>query len=456
MEDYHRQLLQYTISIFDADGGLLRSVKNDSGQMDVLVQRGLDSDIVLSRRRVGEGIAGKVARDGYPIRFSGKATEDCMEEERRYPHLLIFPVSIQGKIHYVITLFKKGDKGFDENALSLASSISGLCSMLFNAFERINLLKGEVIPDSVMKEGFDIFSIREPEEIWRRFAEVSMKICNSGVSIVRIFNPEKDSFDIFQIKGIFDEDLMKRVLEVEERYFRNAISKGDPIIEREIHDDQKAGIPVRSLMIFPIKVKDYVYGTLSLINRISLCSIVPEPFSDYDFRCICNLKEYVAKAIEIALEIKKIKELVMIDEKTGLPNRKFFEARAVEEINRSARFFRRITVILMEVDIGERESALEFIRNIGRHLRKSIRSYDIISSMDEGKIVFLILEPLDGEMIIIERLKEMIKKKGWEFLGKEKDLFVRVGWASFPRDGSSINHLINSAFTRIREININY
>lgn len=596
MEDYFQRILEYSISIFDADGGVLRDVKKEYGWMDVLVHKGLDSDVMPSKIGIGEGIAGRVARDGYPVRLSGKAVEG-LQEESRYQHLLIFPVPHDGDIRFVITLFRKGNKGFDENALLLASSISGIFSMLIEAMEKIGVLKDEitmgkvlngiytsfisqrriderikavviqvsslfndsytefyifendepvliasstssprreegihgfvrnifrekremflkdevtdwgilfkkfgilgkdgfiviygktvdiearmrylqVIPEIInklsseeeekagkfaieseyiIKEGLGMLSLREPEAIWKKFGALSMELCSSGITIIRVFNEEKNTFDLLQINGIFDDDLSKRVIEIEERYFRSAIDRGMPVFMKELPDDKE--ISVKSIMVFPIKVKDRIFGALSAINRISLDSIIPKSFSEDDFKRICILSEYVSKAFEVSMEIKRLKEFVMIDERTGLPNRRFFEARAIEEINRCVRFFRRITMILVDVEIDERDKRLyEIVKIMGQDLRKSIRSYDVISSMDEGKIAFLILEPLDGEMVIIERLRDMMRKKGWEYLGKEKRFLIRMGWASFPRDGSSLEHLINSACVRIQEFSIN-
>ncbi len=598
MEDYFQRILEYSITIFDAAGGVLRDVKKEYGWMDVLAHRGLDSDVMLSKMGIGEGIAGRVARDGYPVRLSGKAVEG-LQEESRYPHLLIFPVICDGTTRCVITLFRKGDKGFDENALLLASSISGVFSMLIEAIEKIGVLKDEITMEKVLngiytsfisqrtiderikavvlqvsslfnnsyaeiylfendepvliassasshqreegihgfvknilrekremflkdevsnrgillkkfgilgkdgfiviygktvdiegrirylqvipeiinkllseeeekaeklaieseyiiKEGLGMLSLREPEVICKKFAALSMELCSSGITIIRVFNQEKKTFDVLQINGIFDDDLSKRVIEIEERYFRGAIDKCVPLFIKELPDNEGMEIPIKSIMVFPLKVKDRIFGALSTINRISFDSIIPKPFSEDDFKRICTLSEYVSKAFEVSMEIRRLKEFVMIDERTGLPNRRFFEARAIEEINRCVRFFRRITVILVDVDIDERDERLhEIVKIIGQDLRKSIRSYDVISSMDEGKIAFLILEPLDGEMVIIERLMDTMRKKGWEYLGKEKRFLIRMGWASFPRDGGSLKHLINSACVRIQEFSIN-
>ena len=124
---------------------------------------------------------------------------------------------------------------------------------------------------------------------------------------------------------------------------------------------------------------------------------------------------------------------------TGVFNSLYFMTRLEEEVKRSERYLRDVTVALMRVDSpfgpdSERDD--ELMRATARVLRRNSRASDILARVEYGKFAVLMPETRRSDATVAsERLKtqvmEYLGSMGEEYAGAN----VEIGVASYPEHG---------------------
>ena len=65
---------------------------------------------------------------------------------------------------------------------------------------------------------------------------------------------------------------------------------------------------------------------------------------------LVNLEPQIATAIQNAHYVERVKQLAYLDGLTGIFNRRFFELRIMEEIDRARRFQSGMAVVMVDID----------------------------------------------------------------------------------------------------------
>lgn len=141
------------------------------------------------------------------------------------------------------------------------------------------------------------------------------------------------------------------------------------------------------------------------------------------------------------------------DELTGVFNSVYFMTRLEEEVKRSERYLRDVTVILFHVDSvfdpgsGEEE---EILRAVARVLRRHSRASDILARVEENDFSMILPETrmTDAE-VAAGRLKEQVEKYLDEIGEPYSDVNVEVGLASYPEHGEDSRILMQEAHESI-------
>ena len=127
------------------------------------------------------------------------------------------------------------------------------------------------------------------------------------------------------------------------------------------------------------------------------------------------------------------------DELTGVFNSLYFMTRLEEEVKRSERYFRDVTVVLIHVDSifePESEEDDELMRAAARVLRRNSRASDILARVEYGKFSVLMPETSTKDASLASsRLKTQVL----EYLASMGDHYaevnIEIGIASYPEHG---------------------
>lgn len=142
------------------------------------------------------------------------------------------------------------------------------------------------------------------------------------------------------------------------------------------------------------------------------------------------------------------------DQLTGVFNNLYFLTRLEEEVKRSERYLRDVTVVLFHVDsVFDPESAeeMELMRAVARVLRRNSRASDILARVDHWKFAVLMPETRseDADMAA-KRLRGQLVEYLAGIGERYAEVNVEIGVAAYPEHGDEGSVLMDEASESIR------
>jgi diguanylate cyclase (GGDEF)-like protein len=202
-----------------------------------------------------------------------------------------------------------------------------------------------------------------------------------------------------------------------------------------------------------LKIGDETIGVLNLTDRRD-----GEAFSEEDMKVLQHFVSYASIAIKGAQYCSKLEEvrtLSITDSLTGLFNRRYFDDRLFEELQRAIRYDSSFSLAIFDIDdfklFNDTEghpAGDEVLKAIADISRESVRSIDIITRF--GGEEFAIIMPQterDEAFLVAERTRNNIKElkhARWENFPRQ-EITVSIGIATFPSDGKDARTLLISA-----------
>jgi diguanylate cyclase (GGDEF)-like protein len=137
------------------------------------------------------------------------------------------------------------------------------------------------------------------------------------------------------------------------------------------------------------------------------------------------------------------------DQLTGVFNALYFQTRMEEEVKRSERYLRDVTVVLLHVDSvfdpGSEEEA-ELMRAVARVLRRNSRASDILARLEADKFAVLMPETRSEHAgVAAERLKAQVGEYLAGMGERFTEVSIEIGFASYPEQGEDGAVLLQEA-----------
>jgi diguanylate cyclase (GGDEF)-like protein len=174
-------------------------------------------------------------------------------------------------------------------------------------------------------------------------------------------------------------------------------------------------------------------------------------FLESDITPLESVADICAAAIQNAHHFESAKQLAYLDGLTGIFNRRFFEMRIVEELEKAQRYKFQLSVIMLDIDNFKRLNdefghllGDEVLRQVSSILQQHLRKGDVVCRF--GGEEFAILLPqsnTDSAMEVAEKLRRTIE--GWHFPGVPRPVTVSAGTANFPEFGETRDEVVSAA-----------
>ncbi len=213
--------------------------------------------------------------------------------------------------------------------------------------------------------------------------------------------------------------------------------------------DKASAFETRSVLCVPVRSKDHILGVIELVNG-------PEEdvFSDADLQILSTISDYAAIAIENARNFRRISELVITDDLTGLFNGRHFHALLEEEIERVRRFGGKLSLIFIDLDFFKKVNdtrghlvGSRTLAEIGQLIKKNLRK--VCKPARYGGDEFVIILPntnKNGAMTLANRLLTVFRSHTfYDDEAQPFQLTASLGVATFPDDAQTKDDLIRLA-----------
>jgi len=209
----------------------------------------------------------------------------------------------------------------------------------------------------------------------------------------------------------------------------------------------------KSFLSLPILSEGRTMGVVNLSDKAT-----GEVFSDDDLRSLQSMTAQATIAIGRSTyyeQSRHLRKISITDSLTGLLNRRYFQERLAEEVDRSGRHQHPLSLMMIDIDhfktyndanghpAGDKALVL-----VGRALRAGVRVIDVVSRFGGEEFSVILPETRKTEALEIgDRIRTEIERlyfPGEEALPQGR-LTVSIGVAAFPEDADELKTLIQRA-----------
>jgi diguanylate cyclase (GGDEF)-like protein len=187
------------------------------------------------------------------------------------------------------------------------------------------------------------------------------------------------------------------------------------------------------------------------LGILALDSSQPDAFRDGDLQSLESVADICATAIQNAHYVERVKQLAYLDGLTGIFNRRFFELRIMEEIERARRYGTGMAVIMADIDQFKRLNdefghvlGDEVLRQVSSLFHQQLRKIDVVCRYGGEEFAILLTQTnAQHAMNIAEKLRKMVA--AWQFPGVPRTVTISAGAAAFPEHGTTRDDLVKAA-----------
>ena len=227
-----------------------------------------------------------------------------------------------------------------------------------------------------------------------------------------------------------------------------AVSTEKPVLENDVQN-AKDYIPgfkeTRSELCIPLQSFGETMGVLCLESART------NAFDPADLPALESVADICANAIQNARYVQRVKHMAYVDGLTGIYNRRFFETRIEEEIERARRYQGAMSVIMFDIDHFKRLNdefghllGDDVMRQVSNLFTQNLRKADVACRYG-GEEFAIIVPETTGEdaYAVADKLRRVIGQT--PFPGVPRSVTVTAGIASYPVNGTSRDELVKAA-----------
>mgnify|MGYP000539573572 CR=1 FL=1 len=286
--------------------------------------------------------------------------------------------------------------------------------------------------------------------IIKNFVDRAKYLIKSGYCAVVAFEP-----DSFKVKAFVTDEGIQDPLKVNlklEGFFKIPLNEHLPLrlSFKETHSEQYIKIPelnleVKDILTVPLIFAGKLGGLLLVANKLE------GTFDQEDEDILMN---FAFQAFQIIAMHEEITNLALTDGLTGLNNHRHFQERLKEEVERTKRYGRELSLLILDIDqfkvfndtYGHQAGDM-VLRAIASIISGEMRRTDFAARY--GGEEFSIILPETGYKdagVFAERIRRKIAETPLSLLGEEKVFItVSIGFASMGDNTKDKNELIEMA-----------
>ncbi|MBV8478115.1 MAG: diguanylate cyclase [Acidobacteria bacterium] len=448
LDEVLRQILAIVRDYFHLENASILLLDKEAQELVVKSQIGWDPDGGNIRFAIGKGLTGCAAQQKRPI-YAPDVGKDprylcCWPRTRSE---VAVPLMVRDEVLGVLDCQSENLDHFDADTIDLLILFSTQASMALqnarlHALERTRTQQLEAIN-----------KIAQQMTVVLELPELLAKICS--------LTQQAFSLDHVAVMLREQDDLLLRAhhgnlslcLTPEDSKFLSRGWWADALSSRRTQVDNHVE-PGSSDVLFRETRSQMCIPLISFGQRLGLlllASARPTAFQDGDQQSLESVADMCATAIQNAHHIERIRQLAYVDGLTGIFNRRFFELRIGEEIERAKRFATSMAVVMIDIDHFKRLNdefghllGDEVLRQVSSIFSQQLRKIDVICRYGGEEFVVLLSQTGAQHAIkVAEKLRKVVAE--WQFPGVARPVHISAGIAIFPEHGSERDQLVNAA-----------
>jgi diguanylate cyclase (GGDEF)-like protein len=222
----------------------------------------------------------------------------------------------------------------------------------------------------------------------------------------------------------------------------------------------KDSVFIRSIICYPLQFRGEKIGVIELINKVS------GAFTREDQELVESLVNPLAIAIRTLDRFESTERLTITDDLTKLYNYRYLMQYLDADVKRCLRYKKKVSLLFIDVDGFKRINdtfghlvGSQALSEMGQIFRGIVRETDVIGRYGGDEFVIVLPEtPLNGAMVIAERIRKKVEE--CEFVAQNLSirLTVSLGVANCPKHTLTAEGLIkkaDAAMYRAKELSKN-
>jgi two-component system, cell cycle response regulator len=198
----------------------------------------------------------------------------------------------------------------------------------------------------------------------------------------------------------------------------------------------------------PLRRGNHAIGVLALYGRGPA-----ETFDDDDVHLLQSLVRQAETAIENTFLYEEATRLSITDGLTGLWNRRLFDLRISEELQRAIRFQEPFGLLLVDLDhfkaVNDRfghQAGDAVLVELARRLSDATREVDVVTRFGGEEFALILPKtPVPGTMRLAAKVREVVATEPFVAGNASFPITVSVGAAAYPDHGLSTADLLAAA-----------
>ena len=348
-----------------------------------------------------------------------------------------------------------------------ASDITGACTGLEGLLE--NLMSGSTVIDGLEVEAVrvDLYRLRDLNNQLIRLGDIAREL-NTALPF-----KETKVKTLELSRHLLTADVVALVSEEGMEFALEGVDGCEPAeidvrcctyyarcpVRSAFRDLSPAHAPDHTCSMFPPTMRSQLSLPFLLAGRRTMALVAaaarPDAFGEISPVVLEALVGHIQTSLSTALRHDRIRREVVTDPLTNLYNRRFFEQRAREEIERSIRHHLPVTLLMLDVDHFKRindtyghQTGDRVLQSVAQHLKESVRQSDICARYGGEEFILLLpATPGRNAVFLADRLRKGLGDLMHTGLGlpSHESVTVSGGVATCPRDATDVEGLIGAA-----------
>ncbi|MBV8051466.1 MAG: sensor domain-containing diguanylate cyclase [Acidobacteriaceae bacterium] len=448
LDEVLHQILVIVRDYFHLQNVAILLLDKENDELYVRRQVGWDEGHDKLRMPVGKGITGSAAQQKRPI-YAPDVSKDprYIISAKSTSSELAVPLMVRDEVVGVLDCQSEMLNHFDAETVDLLTLFSTQASMALqnaqlHALERRRASQLEAI-NAIAQQMTAVLDLNE------LLAKVCVLVQKAfGVSQVSVLLKDEDELVMRAKDGLLTPCVSEGGrLAAADGPWGKALQHAKTIVENNAspHSGSRLYVESSSQMCIPLISFGQALGTLVLDSRKK------HAFNANDIQPLESVADICATAIQNAYYVDRVKQLAYLDGLTGIFNRRFFEMRIAEEIERARRLQSGLGVLMIDIDHFKRLNdefghllGDEVLRQVSSIFHQQVRKIDVVCRYGGEEFAILLSQTTpQHSLAIANKLRRIVET--WQFPGVARPVTISAGAANYPEHGTTRDELVQAA-----------